>query len=68
MISNPRKKKQIHTIHRTRTDAGKRTISSAEQTRSGSKSNGGSGLRALRSLLRKRKLRIYRIVSMPEET
>jgi hypothetical protein len=68
MISNRRKKKEVRRIHATPTDAGKPPISSAEQTRSGSKSSARSGLRTVRALLAKRELRIYRIVSLPEET
>ena len=66
MTSNRRKKNEVPRIHAALTDGGKPTISSAEQIRSGSKSNGRSGLRAVRALLAKRKLRIFRIVSMPE--
>lgn len=68
MIANRRRKKQkLKRTRRSRNDAGKRTISSAEQIPSGSESN-APGLRGVCSLLAKGKLRIYRIVSMPEET
>jgi hypothetical protein len=55
MISNPRKKKQIQRIQRTRSDARKPTIFKRRTD-------------SVRLQIQKRKLRIYRIVSIPEET
>jgi hypothetical protein len=69
MIPNRRRKKQkVKRTRRSRNDASKRTISSAEQIRSGSESNAPLGVQTLCSLLAEGKLRIYRILPTPEET